>query len=171
MKDWVSYNATRLDNDKPNKSKAHARFHISGLNTRACVLRFDKPISSFQIAGAATDPRFPTNPTSDNEEEIREIRLWSRTWENTWIVDVDWTESDNETRFGERQPNPNSEAALSNKDQDNGHLTGHVVCLWSDRNTKGLIPALDEALLYLPAWVAVTKYADGLVEGSKAFKI
>lgn len=48
-------------------------------------------------------------------------------------------------------------------------MDGRVVCLWSDNNEPGLIPALDEIRHYAPDWVAISKLGDGLVEGSKAF--
>ena len=55
---------------------------------------------------------------------------------------------------------------------ENGHgLDGRVVCLWSDDNETGVIPALDEIRHFAPNWVAITKYGDGLVEGSKAFLV
>jgi hypothetical protein len=46
-----------------------------------------------------------------------------------------------------------------------------VVCMWSDANVEGTIPALDEALRFVPAWVAVTKLSEGLVEGRRAFEV
>jgi hypothetical protein len=48
-------------------------------------------------------------------------------------------------------------------------MEGKVVCLWSDTNREGIIPALDEARKFLPVWTAVTKLGDGLVEGEKRF--
>ena len=51
-------------------------------------------------------------------------------------------------------------------------LDGRVVCLWSDANeAERTIPAWREVLMFAPAWSATTKLSDGLVEGSKAFKI
>jgi hypothetical protein len=50
-------------------------------------------------------------------------------------------------------------------------LKGAVVCMWSDANVPGTIPALDEALQYAPAWVAVSKLSEGLVEGRKTFEV
>lgn len=50
-------------------------------------------------------------------------------------------------------------------------MEGKVVCLWSDANTEGVIPALDEVKKFMPVWSAVTKAADGLVEGSKRFMV
>ncbi|KAL2014750.1 hypothetical protein VTN00DRAFT_2275 [Thermoascus crustaceus] len=132
--DWVSFNVTHT------VGKNQARFEISGKNTRACKLLFDSPISDFSVAGSALDGRFP----HISHEGSREIRLWSRTWENTWTVDVQWPR--------------------------NG-LSGKVVCLWSDNNHPGVIPALDEIRQYAPDWVAVSKLSDGLVEGIRSFTI
>ena len=50
-------------------------------------------------------------------------------------------------------------------------LDGKVVCLWSDANAPGTIPAFDEVRRFAPVWVAVTKSQDGLVEGGKAFMV
>ena len=50
-------------------------------------------------------------------------------------------------------------------------LSGEVVCLWSDANQVGVIPALDEARRFAPGWVVVSKSQDGLVEGWKKFAI
>ncbi|KAF7589448.1 hypothetical protein BBP40_004285 [Aspergillus hancockii] len=133
MKDWVSFNISK-STDKPQ-----ARFEVAGLNTRACKIVFDTPVKDFHVAGSAYDPRFPNDAAS-----IKEVRLWSRTWDNQWTVDVEW---------------------------DEGVLKGNVVCLWSDHNRLGFIPALDEAIQFAPVWVAVTKLSDGLVEGRRAFEI
>ncbi|THC90806.1 hypothetical protein EYZ11_009725 [Aspergillus tanneri] len=125
--DWVTFNITRSTN------QPRARFEVSGLNTRACKLTFDSPISTFHVADGAVDPRFPhTSPTG-----IREIRLWSRTWQRTWTVDIEWAE-----------PNAETDGRLGLG------LSGRVACLWSDHNTAGVIPALDEVMQYSPGWVA-----------------
>lgn len=50
-------------------------------------------------------------------------------------------------------------------------LRGRVVCLWSDQNQQGTVPALDEVRQYAPVWAGVTKLGDGLVEASKGFEI
>lgn len=55
--------------------------------------------------------------------------------------------------------------------QSDKGLDGKAVCLWSDDNKPGLIPALDEIRRFMPIWSAVTKYGDGLVEGSKPFVV
>ncbi|KAI9934258.1 hypothetical protein AWENTII_008661 [Aspergillus wentii] len=133
--DWLSFNV----NKTPDKSQA--RFEITGQNTRACKLLFDTSVSEFHVAGSAYDPRFP-HSSSDG---TREIRLWSRTWDRTWTVDVEWAEDTT--------------------------LEGRVVCLWSDDNQIGAIPALDEIRQFSPGWAAMTKFSDGLVEASRAFHV
>ncbi|KAI9045754.1 M28 family metallopeptidase [Aspergillus affinis] len=140
MADWVSFNISRSTND------SRARFEVSGLNTRACKIVFDRPISGFHVDNGAVDPRFPHTSSTG----IKEVRLWSRTWDRSWHVDIEWTDERDAV------------------DQD---LSGRVVCLWSDHNQVGLIPALDEIMQFAPVWVAVSKLTDGLVEGSRAFSI
>lgn len=122
-------------------SQPHAQISLSGKNTRACKLTFTTAVSNFSVSGSASDPRLPYSASNGTKE----IDLWSRRWENIWTVDLDW------------------DAGQS--------LSGRVVCLWSDNNQPGLIPALDEIRHYVPAWVAVSKLSDGLVEGWKTFDI
>lgn len=142
-KDWLSFNVTR----SPHQNVAH--FSISGANTRSCRLLFDGAvISSFTVANGTTDSRFAPVASTGS----REVRLWSRDWNKTWEVDVEWDVSEGK------------------KNGEEG-LEGKVSCIWSDVNESGIIPAYDEAMLFSPSWVAVTKAADGLVEGSKKFKI
>lgn len=120
-----------------------ANFQISGTNTRACKILFDSPIVAFEVEGAAhAEKRMPPVPKAGS----REVRLWSRTWDRTWSVNVTW--DDEESAKGQ---------------------TGKVACMWSDVNHDGTIPAYDEALHSAPEWVAMTKLADGLVEGYKRF--
>jgi hypothetical protein len=148
--DWLSFNVTRLNaSDSDNK----ARFVLYGQNTRACKLVFDSPqIASFHVEGQAPrDKRFPPVP----EHGSQEIRLWSRTWGRAWTVDVSWD-------------NPLSRGGHTGA---NGTMKGKVVCLWSDVNKNGVIPAFDEAMHYVPQWSAITKQADGLVEGYKRFEV
>ncbi|KAH0542868.1 hypothetical protein FGG08_002728 [Glutinoglossum americanum] len=140
--DWLHYNASRVD------GKNRAKFRLYGLNTRACKIVFDKPISDFSVEGASVDDRFERVPPSGSQE----IRLWRREWERPWDVDVRWPVS------------------KGKKDGDEG-MDGKVVCLWSDDNEIGVIPALDEVRKFAPEWVAVSKLADGLVEGEKMFML
>lgn len=125
-----------------------AELVIKGQNTRACKLLFDTPISDYNVRGAAPqDPRFPKLP----EDGANELRLWHREWSMPWTVNVRW-----------------ASVAAGKTDAS---LEGRAVCLWSDDNERGAIMALDEVRRYLPVWAAVTKFSDGLVEGSKRFSI
>ncbi|KAJ5818651.1 hypothetical protein N7474_004242 [Penicillium riverlandense] len=141
--DWVSFNITTPDSAT---NPTHVRFSITGQNTRACRITMDEPsISNFSVAGSSEpDDRF----LSPSEDGLSEIRLWSREWDHTWTVDVQFD-------GGEKKQK----------------LSGKVSCLWSDTNRIGTIPALDEVRQYSPAWVAVSKLSDGLVEGYRAFEI
>ena len=139
---WLRFNASRSLN---GTDTGKARFVVHGKDTRACKIVFDSPIRKFKVKGQApVDERFAPVPDGGSKE----IRLWSRTWNRTWTVDVKW-----------------------DHDQSKPALKGKVVCLWSDANQRGVIPAYDEALHYLPDWVTVTKGGDGLVEAYERFSI
>ncbi|RMZ89840.1 hypothetical protein DV736_g2924, partial [Chaetothyriales sp. CBS 134916] len=151
--DWTSFNITKLTN---HSDTTIARFTVSGRDTRACRILFDHSIRDFKVIGQAPiDPRLPPVPFDGSSNEIR---LWSRTWNRVWTVDVKWD-------------TPAERAVPATNSSDRNILTGKVVCLWSDVNQRGIIPAYDEALHYVPEWVAISKAADGLVEGYKRFSI
>lgn len=140
---WLNYTATRI----PGENKA--TFHINGLETRGCALRFDDPFTAFHVHGAApNDGRWNDVPKTGSDQ----IKLWHRDWNQEWVVDVEWPVSDGK--------NPGDEGR-----------SGRVVCLWSDHNRPGMIPALDEVQGFAPEWAAITKLAEGLVEGSKRFMV
>lgn len=141
-KDWLSYNVSRESRTNT------AMFTILGKNTKACSIRFDRPVKSVSVHGAGHDDRFEAVP----EGGSKEVKLWHRNWDEEWKVDVEW---------------PVSEG----KGLGDEGMEGRVVCLWSDWNTQGAIPALDEAKRFAPTWVGISKLSDGLVEGSKAFNI
>lgn len=156
---WLSYNITH-----GNVTRNEAHITVSGKNTRACKLLFDTPISDFSVAGAAPeDSRFPKVPKAGSKE----IRLWSRTWEKPWRVKVRW----NGGKEGVVAKTPVTGGLRKQQQPRSQGLNGRVVCLWSDANESGTIPALDEVWKYAPTWVAASKNSDGLVEGSKGFLI
>ena len=140
-RDWLTFNATRDPDSKPE-----ARFYVSGLETRACKILFNKPITDFSVNGADNSRRFDKVSGYGSKE----LRLWSRTWGRGWNVHVKWEADGNVSGDG---------------------MDGRVVCLWSDANAIGTIPALDEVKRFAPVWVAVSKSQDGLVEGEKAFLV
>jgi Peptidase family M28 len=140
---WLTYNVSRV----PGQNKA--KFHISGEETKACIIRFDDPFSGFTVQGAASsNGKWDDVPDSGSDQ----IKLWHRDWDREWVVDVEWPVSE------------------GNNQGDEGR-TGRVVCFWSDHNMPGTIPALDEARRFAPEWTSIVKLMDGLVEGSKAFVI
>lgn len=139
--DWLTFNASRAPDGATS-----ARFQVSGLETRACKIVFNRPISDFTVAGAGEHPRF----RKVSEHGATELRWWSRTWEKDFDVTVRWDAGDGEEGDG---------------------LDGRVVCLWCDANESGVIPALDEARRFAPTWVAISNAGQGLVEGSKAFLV
>lgn len=140
--EWLSYNVSRISGENS------ARFIVSAQNSRACVLRFDSPIKDFSVLGGSRDDRFDAVPEVGSDQ----IRLWHREWDRPWTVNVEWPVGD-----GKR---PGDEG-----------MEGKVVCLWSDDNVEGVIPALDEIRRFAPDWSAVSKAQDGLVEGFKRFVV
>lgn len=143
---WLSVNTSRLNNNTNE-----ARISIAGSNTRACKILFNTPISNYDVAHAAShDDRFPRMP----RDGAKEIRLWHREWSKPWSVNVKWAGSGGQSGNSTRQG-----------------IDGKAVCLWSDNNTPGIIPALDEVRHYMPAWAIVSKFSDGLVEASTSILI
>jgi hypothetical protein len=141
--EWLNYNVTR----KSGENKA--TFHISGQDTKGCIIRFDDPFSAFKILGAAKNgAKWTDVPESGSDQ----IKLWHRDWDRAWEVDVSWPVSDNKKAGEEGR-------------------SGRVVCFWSDQNVPGTIPALDEVNRFSPEWTSVVKLMDGLVEGSKRFVV
>lgn len=120
-----------------------AQFSIRGRNTKSCRLVFDTSISDLSIEDAASDPRY--DPIS--ERGSAQIRLASRSWDKNFRVNVTWS----------------GEGAKGQ--------TGKILCAWSDANQHGTIPAYDEVRRFAPVWSAVTKTADGLVEGWRDFTV
>ncbi|KAI9699604.1 MAG: hypothetical protein M1820_007104 [Bogoriella megaspora] len=187
-KDWLSYNVSRA------KDANSARFEIRGKNTRACRILFDRPISNFSVEGGALDSRF--EPVGEDGSD--EVRLWSREWERGWNVTVEWKDDDeNEEGSVEgrgvssweredrtahaRRTEQGGEKEIENgiyeqevgrsKEREAGGMDGKVVCLWSDANEAGAIPALEELWQYMPNWSTAVKGDDGLVIGFKRFAV
>ncbi|KAK5130630.1 hypothetical protein LTR08_001889 [Meristemomyces frigidus] len=137
--------ATWLDFNSTVTSNHSATFSFQGRETKQCRLLFDSPISGIRIADAGTDGRSKPVP----EQGSYQVRLFSRTWDKRFEVNVTW----------------DAEAGPA-KGQ-----SGKVMCMWSDANQRGTIPALDEVRRFAPVWSVVSKGGDGLVEGWKAFQL
>lgn len=146
-------------------SSTTAEITIKGKNTRNCRIYFDnRPIVRYSVTGGVSgmQPYY-----SIHEGGIHEVRLWSRDWDKTFNVDVEWRDY---MGLGEG-------------------LSGRVACEWAeyasasagvpgqgDNPTKGgfrsaKIPAYEELLSFLPNWVVASKFADGLVEAWETFEV
>lgn len=190
--EWVQRKVRRT-------GRQEATIELKGRETRACKLLFDKPIFGLKVNGAMADvkvddetyefayaeserthPRhypghYPQNggaltdpqklPPYEKRSPVypggtTSIRLWSREWERGWSVDVSWN-----------TPNMTETTIDAEDDMQGPGLTGKIVCLWSDVNQKGIIPAWDELAEFAPAWAVGSKLADGLVEAWWAFEV
>ncbi|KAL2142583.1 hypothetical protein VTI28DRAFT_1029 [Corynascus sepedonium] len=165
----VTVNASRT-------GKNAARLEVAANNTKACFLEFETPVFGLSVRGSSGwDERF--GQLSD--AGITQFRMWHRRWDEKWVVDVEWkdpAEVDDDSIIGEKgKEKEDMEAPLADEGQlrkrQQEKLKGTVICKWSDANVQGTIPALDEALQFVPAWVAVTKLSEGLVDGRKTFEI
>jgi hypothetical protein len=162
--------AKLVDFDVSRSGPGRAKFTINAKNTKSCFLKFSRPIKNFAVAGGADwDNRFGPVPGGG----IAQINLWRRDWNKTWEVSVDWDEAAAGTQQAHFEPK-DEEVPSSGPDElkrSTFGLDGNITCIWSDLNTPGTIPALDEAIQYAPSWAAMVKYAAGLVEGRKSFKV
>ncbi|KAG8924458.1 hypothetical protein FRC01_011478 [Tulasnella sp. 417] len=135
--DIITFNATRLTANT-------GKLTVKGRNTRSCRLYFDDPIKAIHVKGGndRVQPGYPVP-----EDGVKEVRLWSRTWDKEFEVLVEW-----EGKVRKQK------------------VTGRVACEWAEMR-EGRIPALEEVLGFSPMWTAVTKLNDGLVEVYKKFEM
>jgi len=140
--DWLKVSTSRRGSDV-------IRISVQGRNTRSCRLYFDKPIAEYSVQGGQTElqPGYPIG-----KDGIKELRLWSRTWDRNFVVDI------------------RTDPSLT--------FSGRAACEWVEYesgsigvNTGGKIPALEEILTFLPSWAAVSKVTDGLVEVIQEFSV
>jgi len=140
---WVECDAKR------DNSSGKVSFAINGLNTRACRLVFDSPVTNVTFEGAGSEGQNYI-PPRDTMNASKYWRLWSREWDAKFKVSV---------------------INAEDEESPNAPLTGMVMCQWADVNQNGVIPAFDEVKKYIPVWAIVTKANDGLVEGFKRFRV
>lgn len=135
--DWVKYSISATNTSTPS-----ALFTVQGRSTRNCRITFNSPVNFVHVANttASNIPVIPINGST-------EVRLFSRSWDKPFQVNVTW--ADGKVRG----------------------KTGKVGCMWSDINTPGIVPALDEVRRFEPVWSVVVKGSDGLVEGWKSWEI
>ncbi|TFK50887.1 Zn-dependent exopeptidase [Heliocybe sulcata] len=146
---FITLNATRL-----NGTSAELSFW--GTNTRACRLYFDNGPVQYLHVYEGDKKRTEMQPGYGiSEKGLVDVRLWSREWDEAFRVEVGW-------------------------DLERG-LEGRVACEWAEYesgtagtglpNNGASIPALEEALAFLPQWAVLTKANDGLVEAWERFVV
>jgi len=122
-----------------------AVFRIEGRNTRNCRIYFDAPIFYASVRGSAAGLQrgYEMGP-----EGVTVVKLWSRTWDREFVVDV----------------------GLGSSVLPSKKVSGRVACEWAE-NIDGRIPALEEVITFIPKWAVATKADDGLVEAYHSFEI
>jgi len=148
--DWIWVNATRV-------GATSAQISIQGTNTRSCRIYFDNKRA---IRYVVRDPARQGDSTMQPSYEVwkdgvSNVRLWSRTWDRKFTVDVEWKD-----------------------DAGDSGLKGRLACEWVEYESGavgvgsgGKIPALEEVLTFLPKWAVVSKTTDGLVEAWGDFSV
>ncbi|KAI5838323.1 hypothetical protein DFP73DRAFT_485917 [Morchella snyderi] len=157
---WLRHNITKLHDGK-------ALVSLAGANTRACRILFDnRNITDVEVRNGRGGPgqRAPRLGNPIPEDGSRQLRLWSREWGRGWDVELTWGGKSAESGAGGEQGGGYGGTGK-------GTLEGRIVCLWSDVNDSGAIPAYVELMTHLPAWAVVTKLDDGLVEGWVPFSV
>ncbi|KAF9535034.1 hypothetical protein CPB83DRAFT_888966 [Crepidotus variabilis] len=159
-----------------------AQIRVRGRNTRSCRVYFDaQPVFKYNISESRKDGSLFAGSTMQKGYDVpstgvKEVRLWSRTWEKEFVVDVGWgNKTDNsglDVMEGRVACEWNEyESALVDSGpfghKDVGGLRGDGV---QDAN-RPKIPALEEVLASLPEWAVVSKATDGLVEAWAPFVI
>ncbi|KAF8262682.1 hypothetical protein EI94DRAFT_663412 [Lactarius quietus] len=143
---WFVANVTR-------RGEASIRVEIEGVQTRACRIHIDSHSIKRYRARTIGKPEVEWSTLdvpASKERDIHLLTLWARSWEtNKFQADLELDALDEE---GAEEP-----------------IAGRVSCSWNDGPGGALIPALEEARMFLPEWVAITKATDGLVEASSGF--
>ncbi|CAD0047851.1 unnamed protein product [Aureobasidium pullulans] len=125
-------------------SAADSGYHCAGPDYAFWAFRAG--LDSCSNAGAKAEVmkpgRFPARE--------QRVYLYSRDWDARWSVNVTFDHEIEKTY---------------------GKTEGKVMCVWSDANQVGNVPAFDEVKHFMPVWSAVTKNSDGLVEGYKHFSL
>ncbi|TDZ54632.1 Vacuolar membrane protease [Colletotrichum trifolii] len=163
--DLVTVNVSRSSN------KNRATLKIDAKESKTCTLVFKDSVASFSIRDSpGIEPVLGNLPDSG----VDGITLWRRDWSKPWSVDIEWNDSQVSTSTLDAHALVPEESQFSDElrvRREKAGPQGTIRCDWSDANVLGTIPAFDEALQYAPDWVAVTKYAVGLVQGVQDFSV
>ncbi|KAI0364003.1 Zn-dependent exopeptidase [Pilatotrama ljubarskyi] len=156
--EWLDVRPMRLNGTR-------AVISLRGQNTRGCRLYFDRPINFVYVHQPSDDEPLPAPAPAPSpvpfekmhmqggyempKDGVKEVRLWGRTWDKTFLVEVGW------------------EAGGEAGDEE---LTGRAACEYAEYASalggpeSGRIPAYEEVKQFLPLWALPTKNADGLAE-------
>lgn len=164
---WITTNITRA-----NATSVH--FSITPTNSRACRILFDTPsVISFAVKGSRS-----SYTTEKQDEALVELRLWSRTWERTFEVDITHEEGSNIPFSGRVLCEwVEYESSMAGLPTAHAHLSSSGIA--KRETSKSLngprftakIPAFEEVLRSLPRWATVVKASDGLVQAWITFTI
>jgi len=160
---WNSWNDNTTEYFDASVSRigsSSARITVKGRNTRSCRVYFDnQPIFEYVIRSSdgAGEKKGMQLGYEVGRGGIRELILWSRTWDREFVVDVKWG-------------------------HDSTGLWGRVGCEWAEYESAGIdrgsggvvsgkIPAFEEVLMFLPEWAVSSKQDDGLVEVLAPFSV
>ncbi|KAH9961137.1 hypothetical protein BGW80DRAFT_1463970 [Lactifluus volemus] len=144
---WLVANATRL-------GPISLRVEIEGVETRSCRIYVDSHAirryrartrqgsSSGEKTESSADVAWSTFEVPHGVE-IHLLTLWSRTWGSRFEVELDVNDDE-------------SAADSQGEGSRDGYHGAHI-------------PALEEARMFLPEWVAISKATDGLVEAISGF--
>ncbi|KAI5202760.1 hypothetical protein AUEXF2481DRAFT_39316 [Aureobasidium subglaciale EXF-2481] len=141
---WLDFNITR---PLSNATKRDYTFEIRGSNTRACRLYLSSAFANLTVSNAGAKPEVMKPGRASGGEQ--RVYLYSRDWDARWSVNV----------------------TFDHEVEKKQAVQGKVMCVWSDANQVGNVPAFDEVKHFMPVWSAVTKNSDGLVEGYKHFTL
>ena len=151
---WLAANTTRL-------GPTSLRVEIEGVETRSCRIYVDS--HGIRRYRARTQQEGGGRGSSESSaqvawsgfevpvgEEVHLLTLWARGWGSRFEVELD-VDADADT-----------EEVME-------AIKGRVSCLWNDGPGGAQIPALEEARMFLPEWVAISTVAGGLVEAVSGF--
>ena len=158
---WNNDNTTEyFDASVSRVGPSSARFTVKGRNTRSCRIYFDnQPITEYVVhsSDGVGEKKGMQRGYEIGKRGLKELILWSRTWDREFVVDVKWGD-------------------------DRNGLQGRIGCEWAEYESaaidhgsggriSGKIPAFEEVLMFLPEWAVSSKQDDGLVEVLAPFSI
>ncbi|KAF8078261.1 putative zinc metalloprotease [Lyophyllum atratum] len=148
---WLRSSISRL-------SPTSARIWLRGTNTRACRVYFDNAkVANWTVLGGTPGVQKGYEGYETRKGEgLKELRIWSRTWNREFVVDVEFVEGPKKI---------NGSVACGWSEYESGRVGVH------DGTGGSTIPAYEEALRFLPRWATLTKLTDGLVEVWSAFEM